>query len=137
MYQLLLSLLGLSHVVVHAFPANSGISDNHTTSQRGYTFGKAGVNVTFDYVVIGGGTAGLTVATRLAEKAGISVAVIEAGGFYEQDNGNQSIVPGYGTEDRGRTPGVGVNPLVDWNFNTTPQTVSRVIPPRPAKVDQI
>ena len=124
MYRHLLGVLGLLNVVVHAFPADSGTHDSRNTSQTGYAFGKAGVNATFDYVVIGGGTAGLTIATRLAEKAGISVAVIEAGGFYEQDNGNRSVVPGYSDDGSGSTPGMGVNLLVDWNFNTTPQTVS-------------
>ncbi|KAI4115737.1 MAG: hypothetical protein LQ338_007817, partial [Usnochroma carphineum] len=40
----------------------------------------------FDYVVVGGGTAGLTSAARLAEGSSHSIAVIEAGGLYEQDN---------------------------------------------------
>lgn len=43
--------------------------------------------------MIGGGTAGLAIASRLAET--VSVAVIEAGGFYEIENGNQSVVPWY------------------------------------------
>jgi choline dehydrogenase-like flavoprotein len=34
---------------------------------------------TFDYVVIGGGTAGLAVASRLTEDPSIRVVVIEAG----------------------------------------------------------
>ena len=34
---------------------------------------------TFDYIIVGGGTAGLTVAGRLTEDANISVLVIEAG----------------------------------------------------------
>ena len=78
---------------------------------------------TFDYIVIGGGTAGLTVATRLAEDTSCSwrVAVIEAGGFYEQDNGNLSVVPGYCTSFTGTDPD-NVNPLVDWGFVTQPQT---------------
>lgn len=33
----------------------------------------------FDYVIIGGGTAGLTVAARLTEDAAVQVAVLEAG----------------------------------------------------------
>lgn len=52
------------------------------------SFGVPGLNATYDYVVIGGGTAGLTIAARLAEDSNVSVAVIEAGGFYQQENGN-------------------------------------------------
>lgn len=33
----------------------------------------------YDYVVIGGGTAGLVVAARLSENPDVSVAVLEAG----------------------------------------------------------
>jgi choline dehydrogenase-like flavoprotein len=33
----------------------------------------------FDYVIIGGGTAGLTLAARLTEDSHIEVAVLEAG----------------------------------------------------------
>jgi ribulose 1,5-bisphosphate synthetase/thiazole synthase len=58
------------------------------------SFGVPGVNATYDYVVIGGGTAGLTIAARLAEISNVSVAVIEAGGFYQQDNGNGRWVNG-------------------------------------------
>ncbi len=130
MYRQLLGLLGLLHTVVHAVPTDSDTSNSDTTSQKGYKFGKAGLNATFDYVVIGGGTAGLTVATRLAEKAGISVAVIEAGGFYEQDNGNLSLIPGNSGAGDGTTPGIGINLLVDWNFTTVPQTVSPVVVPK-------
>lgn len=52
------------------------------------SFGVPGLNATYDYIVIGGGTAGLTIAARLAEDSNVSVAVIEAGGFYQQENGN-------------------------------------------------
>ena len=45
----------------------------------GTPFGAPGSNASFDYVIVGGGTAGLTMATRLASAPGISVAVIEAG----------------------------------------------------------
>ena len=37
----------------------------------------------YDYVIVGGGTAGLTMAARLSEDPAISVAVIEAGTFYQ------------------------------------------------------
>lgn len=62
---------------------------------------------------MGGGTAGLTVAARLAENPNVTIAVIEAGDFYEAVNGNLSIVPGYGA--------LVSTPAVDWGFQTTPQ----------------
>jgi hypothetical protein len=37
----------------------------------------------FDYVIIGGGTAGLTIASRIAEDKQVTVAVIEAGINYQ------------------------------------------------------
>lgn len=58
----------------------------------GNSFGVPGVNATYDYVVVGGGTAGLTIAARLAEDENTSVAVVEAGGFYQIDNGNGRLV---------------------------------------------
>lgn len=77
-------------------------------------------NATFDYVIVGGGTAGLTIATRLAANRAISVAVIEAGGFYEVDSGNISVVPGYSTFYAGTDPN-DTDPKIDWDFITTPQ----------------
>ena len=59
---------------------------------QGSSFGVPGVNASFDYVIVGGGTAGLTLATRLAENPAVTVAVIEAGGFYEEDNGDISVI---------------------------------------------
>ncbi|KAI7493953.1 alcohol oxidase [Hortaea werneckii] len=82
-------------------------------------FGVPGTNASFDYVVVGGGTAGLAIATRLAA-ANLSVAVIEAGGFYELDNSNLSVVPGYATYFTGSAPD-NFQPLVDWGIATTEQ----------------
>lgn len=39
----------------------------------------------FDYVIIGGGTAGLTLAARLSEDSSKSVLVLEAGGAHLND----------------------------------------------------
>ncbi|OCK94107.1 GMC oxidoreductase [Cenococcum geophilum 1.58] len=63
-------------------------------------------------VIIGGGTAGLTVAARLAENSITTVAVIEAGDFADIA-GNLSTVPGYGWKVS--------TPQLDWGFTTTPQ----------------
>lgn len=88
----------------------------------GTSFGYPGSNATFDYVIVGGGTAGLTVAARLAENPSLSVAVIEAGGFYEVDNGNRSVIPGLAVFYSGADP-KDTQPLIDWGFVTTPQAV--------------
>ncbi|KAM0813225.1 putative GMC oxidoreductase [Seiridium cardinale] len=74
----------------------------------------------FDYVIVGGGTAGLAMARRLSEDGSNSVAVIEAGGFYEIDSGNATEVPMYLFNyffDNGHVK----NPLFDWYQYTTPQ----------------
>jgi len=54
----------------------------------GNSFGVPGTNASYDFVIVGGGTGGLAIAARLAEDKNASVAVIEAGGFYQMDNGN-------------------------------------------------
>lgn len=88
----------------------------------GTYFGPPGTNATFDYVVVGGGTAGLALATRLSANRSLSVAVIEAGGFYEIDNHNYSSVAGYESYYTGADP-ANTQPLIDWGFVTTPQPV--------------
>lgn len=93
---------------------------------NGYTFGTPGQSATFDYVIVGGGTAGLTLATRLSASQGLRVAVIEAGGFYEADAGNASVVPAYDVLFAGTSP-TDTNPLIDWGFVTTPQAVRTMI----------
>jgi choline dehydrogenase len=77
-----------SSLISLALVANSALAAGLYSN----SFGVPGVNATYDYVVIGGGTAGLTIAARLAEDSDVSVAVIEAGGFYHQDNGNGRYV---------------------------------------------
>ncbi|KAF7177335.1 hypothetical protein CNMCM7691_005294 [Aspergillus felis] len=86
----------------------------------GTFFGTPGTDATFDYVIVGGGNAGLTVASRLAQDRSVSVAVVEAGSFYEIDNGNKSVVPGYAPYFAGLDP-EDYQPLIDWGFVTTPQ----------------
>lgn len=93
-----------------------------TGALLGSQFGLPGTNATYDYVVVGGGTGGLAIATRLAQNSSVSVAVVEAGGFYEIDNGNLSVVPGYANYYTGADPD-NYQPLVDWGFSTVPQAV--------------
>jgi len=86
----------------------------------GNFFGRPNQNATYDYVVVGGGTAGLAVAMRLAENNSYTVAVVEAGGFYQIENGNQSVVPAYNPQFSSLYDPT-ANPTVDWGFVTTPQ----------------
>ncbi|UKZ74075.1 hypothetical protein TrVFT333_001730 [Trichoderma virens FT-333] len=66
----------------------------------------------FDYIIVGGGTAGLTVANRLTEDADVKVLVIEAG----QDRTNDALV-----QVPGLVVGMYGKPEYDWNFSSTPQ----------------
>lgn len=74
----------------------------------------------FDYVIVGGGTAGLTVANRLSENPFVTVAVIEAGTFPEDVVGNLSYVPAYASQLQAAAR---TNLALGWGFRTTPQPV--------------
>ncbi|KZP01248.1 GMC oxidoreductase [Calocera viscosa TUFC12733] len=67
---------------------------------------------TFDYIICGGGTAGLTLAARLSEDPTVSVLVLEAGKANLNDPA--IMVPGAYLRQFG-------NPQYDWAFMTTPQ----------------
>ena len=67
----------------------------------------------FDYIILGGGTAGLVVAARLSEDPNVKVAVIEAGTFENHNpNVTNTTVNGIAKAD----------PSVNWNYYTAPQT---------------
>lgn len=99
------------------------ISSSSAGRLLGSSFGVPGKNLTYDYVVVGGGTAGLTIATRLVQQKAGTVAVIEAGSFYELDNGNGSQVPATDSEFITKQA-TDWQPLIDWGYETVPQTVS-------------
>ncbi|TID24431.1 putative choline dehydrogenase [Venturia nashicola] len=97
----------LSSLISHSFAVNI---PNKRQSQA----------ATFDYVIIGGGTAGLVLAERLSENSSITVAVVEAGGLYQISNPLLSSTPAGDVLWVGSNP-ADTNPLVDWNFLTQPQ----------------
>ncbi|KAL8348884.1 hypothetical protein RB601_002202 [Gaeumannomyces tritici] len=65
----------------------------------------------FDYIVVGGGTAGLVVASRLSESPSVSVAVIEPGG---DERGNPNV-----TDPDSWL--LNFNTRTDWAYKTVPQ----------------
>lgn len=70
------------------------------------------ISYDYDYIIIGGGTAGLILAARLSANPAIVVGVLEAG---EWQNDNPIVyIPGLHRASIG-TP-------LDWNFTTVPQT---------------
>ncbi|KAL4795759.1 GMC oxidoreductase [Aspergillus venezuelensis] len=83
---------------------------------HGIQYGTPGVDATFDYVVVGGGTSGFTLAARLAE-ARFSVALVEAGDFYE-DVWPLPKIPGFNVLGVGSSP-FSTSPI-DWQFVTEP-----------------
>ncbi|KAK0217018.1 aryl-alcohol oxidase precursor [Armillaria fumosa] len=70
-------------------------------------------NLTFDFVVVGGGTAGNVVANRLTENSAFSVLVLEAGPSPEGLINH--TVPFFNFFLRGENPW-------DWNYTAIPQT---------------
>lgn len=69
----------------------------------------------FDYVIVGGGTAGLVIANRLSSRPNVTVAVIEAGSAVH-NNPNVTTIPKSPAE-YGRWLGTSL----EWNYTTTPQ----------------
>ena len=84
------------------------VSPGESLDKRGsYALG----NGHFDYVVVGGGTAGLVIASRLSEDPNVTVGVIEAGDF-EGNNPNVTNTTALGI-------GQGTN--LDWQYPSVPQ----------------
>ncbi|KUL82148.1 hypothetical protein ZTR_10701 [Talaromyces verruculosus] len=86
------------------------------------------IDASFDYVVVGGGTAGLTIATRLAQAGKYSITVIEAGTFPELVDSNYGSIPADAAYFLGANPETN-NLMIDWGMHTqatSPQDLGSV-----------
>ncbi|CCT71164.1 related to alcohol oxidase [Fusarium fujikuroi IMI 58289] len=72
----------------------------------------------YDYIIVGGGTAGLTIANRLSENPAVSVLVLEAGPL---DDARNLSIPG-GLLPVPGTIGSGGWQKYQWGLTTEPQT---------------
>jgi choline dehydrogenase-like flavoprotein len=73
----------------------------------------------YDFVIVGGGTAGLVLAARLTENPDVTVGVIEAG---KNRLGDMLVdTPAFFSQMLG-------NEEYDWKFYTTPQVLSLLFP---------
>lgn len=107
---LLLSILLSLAVCAAGIPKSQQTLSDHAKAPNTVP-GIPGIDASFDYVVVGGGTAGITVASRLAEK-NFRVALIEAGDYYELDS--LTSIPGADSLKVGASPNV--RSVIDWGF---------------------
>lgn len=74
-------MFSLIPLALFSISSSSSAQFIHNELPIGSSFGLIGQNATYDYVIVGAGTAGAALAYRLAADGRYSVAVIEAGSF--------------------------------------------------------
>lgn len=116
-----LAILGTVSLSLAAPTDSSQAQHEKAKRQLGILAGIPGFDATFDYVIVGGGTAGLVIANRLSAQGGTTVAVIEAGSLYQITNPVLGQTPGGDPLYAGADP-KDSNSQVDWDFVTQPQT---------------
>ncbi|KDR79207.1 hypothetical protein GALMADRAFT_223444 [Galerina marginata CBS 339.88] len=95
----------LSFVLASFFVPSLGVTVTQTTQLKG--------GLTYDYIIVGGGNAGLVIANRLTENPKVTVLVLEAG------VSDQGVIA---AEAPFLGPTLTPNTPYDWNYTVVPQT---------------
>ncbi|KEP46778.1 glucose dehydrogenase [Rhizoctonia solani 123E] len=100
--------------VLYSLPVivSAGVASAEVLQRGLSTDGANFASKTFDYVIIGGGTAGLTLAARLSENPKITVGVIETGEYHPDD----PLI-----DTPGSAFSIAGNAKYDWLFKSAPQ----------------
>ncbi|RDB24290.1 hypothetical protein Hypma_008798 [Hypsizygus marmoreus] len=69
----------------------------------------------FDIIIVGGGTAGITLAARLAKSTSLNIGVLEAGEFVPPGQNSLVDTPAFAGQSF-------TDPNLSWGFTTSPQT---------------
>lgn len=102
-------MFGSATALLTGLLALAGVRESLAAPIKGLD--RAKVQDEYDFIIAGGGTAGLVVANRLTESGKFRVLVLEAGP-------DPSIVAAYRPLGGNQLLG---NTAIDWRFDTTPQ----------------
>ncbi|XP_045198046.2 glucose dehydrogenase [FAD, quinone]-like [Mercenaria mercenaria] len=98
-------------LVLSVFAAGVGLTYMRTLDSSPFGYITVKTNATYDYVIVGGGTSGSVLASRLSDDPRLTVLLLEAGGEESIDMWNH--VPLWNPIQHGSQ--------ADWGYLTTPQ----------------
>ncbi|KAM4064472.1 GMC oxidoreductase [Hirsutella rhossiliensis] len=115
-----IGLLDKTHPPAYSTDSAHSRDEGYDEERLGILQGHPKHDKIFDYIVVGGGTAGNAIGVRLAE-AGFHVAIVEAGSLYEDKDHGIHTIPGQDIVGVGSQADDVVESDVDWKFHTVPQ----------------